>query len=250
MRNMKNKSMYKRIGAIAIIGLFLIASMATISMAKNADRQSSDHDHGSPQGSPGVEPSEPEVPNEALDWDGVGDLPYNDGDGVDGGMFLYDTYTLSGSDVDFDTSPCPVPPIGVVKPQYICARIMIYRGPDWPFEFDSKFKTRIRNIGAPDIGIIGPDVKLSAFHPLTLGFTSVKVNVLPIMFPIPGVGFRTLETGSILWYASGGCAWVKVDPEDNVDEYYDGILSFRPRFRYFVGNLYCPLEASIGYFNV
>ena len=244
------KKMYKIFGAVAIIGLFLLGSVASTSVAAPrqqnpvVQQEESLQRQAQPQ-QPQQQP--PEIPDEATSWDGSGDLPYWDGDGQDGGMYLYDVYDIDG--LQYDTSPCPIPePEDLVNPQYIAARIMIYRGDDWPFELNSKFKTRIRNIGAPHIGL-GPEIEISAFHPLTLGYRhEEKQFILPI---VPYLGFRDLEIeDAMLWYFTGGTCWVHVDPENDINEYYDGILSFRPRFRWFVGNLYCPAPYSIGYFNV
>lgn len=247
--------MYKILGAVAIIGLFVLGSMSTglgadvqqqpvIALKKTQDQQIIEGQQMLPgiEGEQLLPPGYQEPPEELLDWDGVGDLPYYDGDGQDGGLFYGNSYPLpegiaenfpSYYSVDFDPTG-----LDFNNPQYVVYTIAIQRENYGIFRKTSTFKVLIGNIGAPD------------FHPLQWFKTRVRVfHIIPHVYEeskkciiVPAIGLRVITTPEITTNMLGST--VMANPNyNNVPQMQFPYLF---RLRRFVSHWICPFS-TIGY---
>ena len=224
--------MYKIFGAVAIIGLFLLSSIASAGLASMRSMQPQQQ---APQQQPQQQAPqqnlfviEKPLPAEVY-WNGVGDLDGEwDGDGQDGGQY-YQTYEMPEDWGMYNCETLPFPaPLNISdwwKPQYICTAILVKREGD-----TAQFKAIVRNIGLPSIQpfVIRVRVwKILPFPPIE----ETKIGILGGL----GIGWRKVITNEYPWGMYGGSVVVWTDWGDQVDEYLDQVHMI-PRIRRFVSN--------------
>jgi len=193
------KKMYKIFGAVAIIGLFLLSSIASTSLAK--------------RGAIGQKQSSQVMPSQVY------------GDGEYEGE-VYEAPDGWGWDDD-ETLPFPPSAVtGMRKPQLVITRIKINRIDDC-----ARFTVRIRNVGKT-LGS-GPSI---ARVTVTKGLLPVYTDTECVPTLVQFVGKKDIETDTLSWNFVGGSVIGQLDIYDDVDEYFGDL--FRIRIRHFLGNAY------------
>jgi len=227
------KKMYRIFGAVAIIGLFLIGSMSA-GLAATASKQVMpraavpvQQQVQQQQQQPG-QPSQPQIPYESIpsivNWNGIGGLPYYDGDGQDGGLTYGDSYALP-AEYDLPAEFTTPFPLGIFnKPQYVVYFTAVKR-----VDLSQQFKAVIANVGTPAIGPCNHAIIVfKCGIPIGLNIQT-KAGIL-----VPIFGLRVIESRQV-WGRIGNSVVVITDIGQAVDEMFD-ILGFMPRVRRFVGN--------------
>ncbi len=215
------KKMYKIFGAAAIIGLFLISSIASTSLAAVGRISQAERQTISGQASIGMEVSD--------SLDGVL-LPEDDDDELDDGEYDGEMYAVPeewGFDED-EFLPFSVPSgyTLLLHPELVVTRIQIER-----LELGARFHIRVRNIGrvtlsSSTLKVRIPGKIIPQEHTITPKLRFQKQD-----FVIDGVLGAPIE-----WTFTGGLVIARPDCYDSINEWCD--IDFTAR--YFASNVLYP----------